>query len=139
MSELENSLWSFRTNKSLGEDSLPIEWYRQCGYLIKYDFLNITSDIQDSHTLTDSQYKGGTTVIYKSFQSLLQNTIGNNDSLYTVNKQTYIHSLYINTKIYQQINVLHYKYNYISTNQLHVYTTRKLEVHTGCVLTYVSK
>ena len=30
MSELENSLWSFRTNKSLCEDSLPIEWYRQC-------------------------------------------------------------------------------------------------------------
>ena len=45
MSELENSLWSFRTNKSLCEDCLPIEWYRQCWYLIKYDFLNITSDI----------------------------------------------------------------------------------------------
>ena len=54
------------------------------------------------------------TFIYKSF---LQNTISRNASEYTVNKQTYIHSLYINTKTYQQINVLHYKYNYIPTNQ----------------------
>ena len=57
---------------------------------------------------------------FKSFKSLIQNTIGNNDSLYTVNKQTYIHSLYINTKIinkstsfiintitYQQINYMY--------------------------------
>jgi len=66
------------------------------------------------------------TFIYKSF---LQNTISRNASEYTVNKQTYIHSLYINTKTYQQINVLHYKYNHISTKQLHVYTKRKCEGH----------
>jgi len=53
----------------------------------------------------------------KSFKSLLQNTIGKNASQYTVNKHTYIYSVYINTKTYQQINVLHYKYNDISTNQ----------------------
>ena len=29
ISELENALWSFKTNKSPGEDGLPIEWYRQ--------------------------------------------------------------------------------------------------------------
>ena len=28
-SELENALWSFKTNKSPGEDGLHIEWYRQ--------------------------------------------------------------------------------------------------------------
>jgi len=56
---------------------------------------------------------------------LLQNTTGRNTSLYTVNKQTYIHWLYINTKTYQQINFLHYKCNCISTKQLHVYTTTK--------------
>ena len=31
------------------------------------------------------------------FKSLLQNTISKSASQYTVNKQTYIHSLYINT------------------------------------------
>ena len=65
MSELENALWSFKTNKSPGEDGLPIEWYRQFWYLIKHEFLNITSDILDSRTLTDSQYKGVITLIYK--------------------------------------------------------------------------
>ena len=64
-----------------------------------------------------------------SFKSLLHNTICRNASQYTVNKQTYIHSVYINTKTYQQINVLHYKYNYISTKQLHVYTKGKCEGH----------
>ena len=33
--------------------------------LIKHEFLNITSDILDSRTLTDSQYKGVITLIYK--------------------------------------------------------------------------
>ena len=42
-----------------------IEWYRQFWYLIKHEFRNITSDILDSHTLTDSQYKGVITLIYK--------------------------------------------------------------------------
>ena len=54
-----------------------------------------------------------------------------NASQYTGNKNTYIHSLHINTKTYQQINYLHYKHNYISTNQLHVYTKRKREGHTS--------
>jgi len=66
--------------------------------------------------------KSACNVVHKS---LLQNTIGRHASQYTVNKQTYIHSLYINTKTYQQINVPHYKYNYISTKRLHVYTKRK--------------
>ena len=70
-------------------------------------------------------------LLYKSFKSLLQNTIDRNASQYTVNKQSYIHSLYKNTKTYQQFNVLHYTYNYISTNQLHVYTKRKREGHTN--------
>ena len=34
-------------------------------YLIKHEFLNITSDILDPRTLTDSQYKGVITLIYK--------------------------------------------------------------------------
>ena len=38
------------------------------------------------------------TRVYKRLQS----TIGRNASQYTVNKQTYIHSLYINTKTYQR-------------------------------------
>ena len=75
---------------------------------------------------------GNYTLLYtnKSFKST-HNKIDKNTSQYTVNKQTYIHLLYINTKIYQQINVLHYKYIYISTNQLHVYTKRKREGHTN--------
>jgi len=44
------------------------------------------------------------TFIYKSF---LQNTISRNASEYTVNKQTYIHSLYINTITYQQNNYMY--------------------------------
>jgi len=44
---------------------------------------------------------------YKSFKSLLQNTIGRNTSQYTGNKQTYIHSFYINTKTYKQINYMY--------------------------------
>ena len=67
----------------------------------------------------------------KSFKSLFQNIIGRNAPQYTVNKHTYIHALYINTKTYQQINVLHYKYNYMSTIQLHVYTKRKPDGHTN--------
>ena len=35
-------------------------------------------------------------VMEKSFKSLFHNTIGKNASKYTVNKLTYIHSLYIN-------------------------------------------
>ena len=38
-----------------------------------------------------------------------------------------LHSLYINTLTYQQINYLHYKYIYISTIPLYVYTKRKRE------------
>jgi len=53
-----------------------------------------------------------------SFKSLLQNTIGRNASQYKVNKQTYLHSLYINTKTYKQI-------------KLHAYTKRKREGHTN--------
>ena len=34
--------------------------------------------------------------VNKSFKSLFHNTIGKNASKYTVNKVTYIHSLYIN-------------------------------------------
>ena len=34
--------------------------------------------------------------VNKSFKSLFHNTIGKNGSQYTVNKLTYIHSLYIN-------------------------------------------
>ena len=71
-----------------------------------------------------------------SFKSLLHNSICRNASQYTVNKQTYIHSLYINTKTYQQINVLHYKYNYITTNQLNVYIKRKREGHTNQIKGY---
>ena len=33
---------------------------------------------------------------FKSFKSLFHNTTGKNGSQYTVNKLTYIHSLYIN-------------------------------------------
>ena len=66
-----------------------------------------------------------------SFKCLLHNTICRNASQYTVNKQTYIHSVYINTKTYQQINVLYYKYNYISTNRLHVYTKGNHEGHSN--------
>ena len=68
----------------------------------------------------------------ESFKSLVQNTTGKKSSWSTANTQTYhIHSFYINTKTYQQINVLHFKYTYISTDQLHVYTKRKREVHTN--------
>jgi len=37
---------------------------------------------------------------------------------------------------YKQINVLHYKYNYISTNQLNVYIKRKREGHTNQIKGY---
>ena len=66
-----------------------------------------------------------------SVNSSLQTRKNTNASQYTGNKQIYIHSLYINTKTCQQLKVLHYKYNYISTNQLHVYTKRKREGHTN--------
>jgi len=45
-------------------------------------------------------------VIDKSFKSLFQNTTGNNASLYTGNKHTYLHS---NTITYTKINYIHYK------------------------------
>ena len=78
MSELENALWSFKTNKSPGEDGLPIEWYRHFWYLIKHEFLNITSDILDSRTLKDSQYKGVKTLIYKHGNRDLLNKLETN-------------------------------------------------------------
>ena len=71
MSELENALWSFKTNTSPREYGVPIEWYRPIWYLIKHGFLNIMSDILDLRRLTYSQYKGFITLIYKNGDSEL--------------------------------------------------------------------
>ena len=70
--------------------------YRSCTILTRYRHLCHCETMNITYLLD-----------YKSFKSLLQNTIGRNTSQYTGNKQTYIHSLYINTKTYQQINYMY--------------------------------
>ena len=42
-----------------------------------------------------------------------------------------IYTFIINTMTFQQINYIHYKYNYISTNQLYVYIYKRKESARG--------
>ena len=54
----------------------------------------------------------------------------------SINKHIYIRYTCIHTQIYQQINVLHYKYNYISTNQR---PSLKIQLHINKTTTCIYK
>jgi exonuclease III len=65
-SELEKAIFEFKISKSPGEDGIPAEWYQHFWYLVKHKFHDLVNEILDSNTLSQSQYKGLISLIYKN-------------------------------------------------------------------------
>ncbi|WAR01916.1 YTX2-like protein, partial [Mya arenaria] len=53
-------------SKSPGIDGIPAEWYQKFWYIIKHDFVELTTEILSTNKLCDTQYKGVLTLIYKN-------------------------------------------------------------------------
>ncbi|WAQ99652.1 YTX2-like protein [Mya arenaria] len=64
--ELEHSVFNFKKSKSPGIDGIPAEWYQKFWYIIKHDFVELTTEILSTNKLCDTQYKGVLTLIYKN-------------------------------------------------------------------------
>jgi hypothetical protein len=66
LEELGNAVFDFKKYKSPGFDGIPAEFYQHFWYLLKFDFLEVVEEILLVRSLTDSQYKGVLSLIYKN-------------------------------------------------------------------------
>ena len=64
--EIEKCIKDFKNGKSPGFDGIPAEWYKTFWYLIKYDFMEVVNEICQCFCLSDSQYYGLISLLYKS-------------------------------------------------------------------------
>ena len=66
--EFLNTIKSFKTNKSPGEDGTLSEFQQIYWNLIKKDTLSVLNVIFENNKLTSSQFKGILTLLYKKGQ-----------------------------------------------------------------------
>ncbi|WAQ99030.1 LOW QUALITY PROTEIN: YTX2-like protein, partial [Mya arenaria] len=52
--ELEHSVFNFKKSKSPGIDGIPAEWYQKFWYIIKHDFVELTTEILSTNKLCDT-------------------------------------------------------------------------------------
>ena len=64
--ELNKVVKTLKPGKSPGDDGLTAEWYHNFWYLIKENFKDLVSEILEQNTLTNSQYRGVISLLYKN-------------------------------------------------------------------------
>ena len=63
---LNKAIKLFKSNKSPGEDGLTVEFYLKFWDLIGIDFADAVTEMLTCSKLTDSQYRGIISLLYKS-------------------------------------------------------------------------
>ena len=72
--ELNSAVKALKQEKSPGEDGLTAEWYQHFWPLINIEFKDLVNEILDVKQLSNSQYRGVISLLYKNGQrELLRN------------------------------------------------------------------